>query len=61
MRRGAGAVGAGKDLEAVKDNNLPTELLENINKAFEQFKTPYMRSFLNLYAHDSLAKSKVPI
>lgn len=52
---------AGKDLEAVTDNNLPPELLENINKAFEQFKTPYMRSFLNLYAHDSLAKSKVPV
>lgn len=52
---------AGKDLEAVTDNNLPPELLENLNKAFEQFKTPYMRSFLNLYAHDSLAKSKVPV
>lgn len=52
---------AGKDLEAVTDNNLPPKLLENINKAFEQFKTPYMRSFLNLYAHDSLAKSKVPV
>lgn len=52
---------AGKDLDAVTDNNLPPALLENINKAFEQFKTPYMRSFLNLYAHDSLAKSKVPV
>jgi len=61
LAEGMDSAMAGKDLETVTDNNLPPALLENINKAFEQFKTPYMRSFLNLYAHDSLAKSKVPV
>lgn len=52
---------AGKDITPVTDASLPPELLGNINKAFRQFKTPYMRSFLNLYAHESLARSEAPL
>lgn len=52
---------AGREIVPVTDGTLPTALTENLNKAFEQFRTPYMRSFLKLSAHESLAASTVPL
>lgn len=51
----------GNEIAPVTDTTLPTALTENLNKAFEQFRTPYMRSFLNLSAHECLAASTVPL
>lgn len=52
---------AGKEIEPVNDATLPAALNDNLNKALEQFRTPYMKSFIQLSGVDSLASSKVPL
>lgn len=58
---GMDAVIVGKDPEPVNDTKLPAALNDNLNKAFHQFSTPYMRSFIRLSAKDNLAKTTVPL
>ena len=58
---GMDAVIAGKDPDPVNDTQLPVALNQNLNKAFQQFATPYMRSFIRLSAKDNLAKTSVPL
>lgn len=58
---GMDAVIVGKDPEPVDDTQLPAALNQNLNKAFLQFSTPYMRSFIRLNAKDNLAKTTVPL
>lgn len=55
------AVIAGKVPEPVNDTQLPAVLNQNLNKALQQFATPYMRSFIRLSAKDNLAKTSVPL
>lgn len=52
---------SGKDISPVTDDSIPSALVVNLNKAFQQFTTPYMKSFLKLSLHESLASSTVPL
>lgn len=52
---------SGKDISPVTDDSIPLALVVNLNKAFQQFTTPYMKSFLKLSLHESLASSTVPL
>lgn len=61
LSAGMDAVIAGKVPEPVNDTQLPSALNQNLNKAFQQFATPYMRSFIRLSAKDNLAKTSVPL
>lgn len=61
LSAGMDAVIAGKVPEPVNDTQLPSALNQNLNKAFQQFATPYMRSFIRLSAKDNLAKTTVPL
>lgn len=61
LAEGMDSAMAGREIAPVTDGTLPTALTENLNKAFEQFRTLYMRSFLKLSAHESLATSTVPL
>lgn len=61
LAEGMDSAMAGNEIAPVTDTTLPTALTENLNKAFEQFRAPYMRSFLNLSAHECLAASTVPL
>lgn len=58
---GMDAVIAGKDPDPVNDTQLPAALNQNLNKAFQEFATSYMRSFIRLSAKDNLAKTSVPL
>ena len=58
---GMDAVIAGKDPEPINDTQLPAALNQNLNKALQQFATPYMRSFIRFSAKDNLAKTSVPL
>lgn len=61
LSAGMDAVIAGKVPEPVNDTQLPSALNQNLNKALQQFATPYMRSFIRLSAKDNLAKTSVPL
>lgn len=52
---------AGNDMTPVSDEAMPIALVENLNKAFRQFHTPYMKSFLNLSVRESLKSASVPL
>lgn len=58
---GMDSVIAGKVPEVVTDTKLPVVLIQNLNKAFQQLSTPYMRSFIQLSAKDNLAKTHIPL
>lgn len=58
---GMDAVIAGKDPDPVNDTQLSVALNQNLNKAFQEFATSYMRSFIRLSAKDNLAKTSVPL
>lgn len=61
LSAGMDAVIAGKVPEPVNDTQLPAVLNQNLNKALQQFATPYMHSFIRLSAKDNLAKTSVPL
>lgn len=58
---GMDSVIAGQVPEVVTDTKLPVALIQNLNKAFQQLSTPYMRSFIQLSAKDNLAKTHIPL
>lgn len=61
LAEGMDAAIAGNDTKPAADDSLPAALRDNLNKALQQFKTPYMKSFLTLSARESIASSSIPL
>lgn len=61
LAEGMDIIIADKEISPISAATLPPSLNDNLNKAFKQLQTPYMRSFLTTSAHESLAKSTAPL